>query len=70
MGNSGSSYCGNILYELDLEKNDWQKKSERPTHTGRENAIVAVVGSKAYFGLGVTGTNGYYNDFWEYTPGN
>jgi hypothetical protein len=65
MGNSGSSYYGNILYELDPEKNDWQKKSERPTNTGRENAIAAVVGNKAYFGLGVTGKDGYYNDFWE-----
>ncbi len=74
IGNKGYAVCGtnvsnfntNTLYEFDPTNNSWSSKSVFPPGT-RGDMASFVISDKAYAGIGENG--GYYQDFYEYTPG-
>ena len=55
------------VWELDPNGSGWVQKNNFPGGP-RANAVVFVIGNKAYVGTGSDG-NALFNDFYEYTPG-
>jgi N-acetylneuraminic acid mutarotase len=57
----------NTIYELNLDKNEWTRKTGLPAEN-RQGAIAAVLNNKVYIGLGKNAYGSSYNDFWQFTP--
>lgn len=58
----------NRVYMYDKPNDSWIQKSIAP-FTSRDDAVTFTIGSKGYFGTGVsTSSSGRLDDFWEYDP--
>jgi N-acetylneuraminic acid mutarotase len=67
--NSTNNYAFPDLWEYDPNANTWTEKTGFPDFVGRDMAIAAVIGNKAYIGLGCNVGQTINNPgFWEYVP--
>lgn len=67
---SGRVYVGseNELNAYDPVSGTWEAMADFPGSPDRTWATAFVIGSKAYVGLGLSGTSTFHNDLWAYDP--
>lgn len=65
-GNTSNNQVLKDIWEYDPVADSWTQKTSMPTVSGRDEAFVFVIGSKAYIGGG--NTPGQLPSFWEFDP--
>ncbi len=71
-GEYASNSCMSDIWEYDPILDTWTLISGSFPNNGpgREFGVAFSIGTKGYFGTGIDGSNTYYDDWWEFNPGN